>query len=122
MSKKIKERTKQLASQEKAIKKNLLGKSGGLKSKANKIGKTALIGGLVTLLIYGLYKAFFQGEYKPKKGKVQGQTTSGIVTEKLTTFLLPYLGKILDGFLEKKVSKSSNESEVKEESSSQVKT
>jgi len=119
MSKRIKERTKQLAAQEVAIKKKLLGKSGGLKSKANKVGKTALVGGLATLLIYGLYKAFFQGETKSKKSKVQGRSTSAIVTEKLMIFLLPYLGKVLDSFLEKKVNKPSASSEAKEESPSE---
>lgn len=119
MSKKIKERTKQLATKEIALKKQLLGQSGGLKSKANKVGKTALIGGIATLLIYGLYKAFFQGETKSKKGKIQGQSTSGIIIEKVASFLLPYLGKVLDGFLEKKVSKSSDDSDEKQKSSSQ---
>ncbi|MEP5614260.1 MAG: hypothetical protein ABJP45_18560 [Cyclobacteriaceae bacterium] len=120
MSKKIKERTKQLATKEVALKKKLMGTSGGIKSKANKVGKTALIGGLITLLIYGLYKAFVQGETKSKKSKVQGQTSSGIITEKLTTFLLPYLGKVLDGFLDKKASKPSVVSaEAKEETPSE---
>ncbi len=102
MSKKIKQRTQELAAKEKAIKKKLLGKSDSLQSKASKVGKTALIGGLVTLLIYGLYKAFFQGETKPKKTKVYGKSTSGIVAEKVIVFLLPYLGKVLDNFLEKR--------------------
>ena len=72
MSKKIKERTKELATKELAIKKKLLGKTGGIQSKASKVGKTALIGGLAALIIYGLYKAFFQGETKAKKSKSYG--------------------------------------------------
>lgn len=111
MSKKIKERTKQLASKEVAIKKKLLGKSGGIKSKANQIGKTALIGGLIALLIYGLYKAFFQGDSKSKKTKTYGKSTSGIIAEKVTAYLLPYLGKVLDNYFEKKSEVKSEEQE-----------
>ncbi len=102
MSKKIKERTKELADKEATIKKKLLGKTGVLQSKASKIGKTALIGGLVTLVIYALYKAFFQGETKSKKTKTYGTSPSGIVAEKVTTFLLPYLGKVLDNFFDRR--------------------
>ncbi len=117
MSKKIKERTKELATKEVAIKKKLLGKTDGLQSKASKIGKTALIGGLVALLIYGLYKAFFQGETKSKKTKLYGKSASGIVAEKVTTFLLPYLGKVLDNFLDKRSQAKEQTEENKEEDS-----
>lgn len=100
MSQKIKERTEELAKREQAIKGKLLGKSGSLKSKANRIGKTALIGGGITLVIYMIYKAFFT-ESKPSK-KIKGShSNSGVVTEKLVSFLLPYLGKILDRFFDK---------------------
>ncbi|MEP1094519.1 MAG: hypothetical protein ABJG78_05385 [Cyclobacteriaceae bacterium] len=120
MSKKIEERTKELATREIALKKKLMGSSEGIKSKANKVGKTALIGGLATLLTYGLYKAFFQGESKSKKSKIkQGQSTSGIITEKLVMFLLPYLGKVLDDFLEKKMSKPLENPEAKEENAAE---
>ncbi len=117
MSKKIKERTRELASKEIAIKKKLLGKKDGLQSKASKVGKTALIGGLAALLIYGLYKAFFQGETKSKKPKMYGKSASGIVAEKVTVFLLPYLGKVLDNFLDKKSqAEEKTEEDQKEES------
>jgi hypothetical protein len=115
MSKKIKERTKQLASKELALKKKLMGTSGGLKSKAETAGKTALIGGLVALIVFGLYKVFFQSESKSKKSKAVGKSSSAIITEKLMVFLLPYLGKILDDFLRKKLHKSTSDTSDKKE-------
>lgn len=114
MSKKIKERTKQLASKEKDLKKKLVGKTGGLKSKAEMVGKTALIGGLIAIIVYGAYKAFIQGDSKPKK-RAQQSSASGVVAEKVTTFLLPYLGKILDEFVIKRLGKSKSEPKKEEE-------
>ena len=99
MSKKIKERTKQLASREMELKKNLLGKSGS-KSKANKAAKTALAGGVVALILYFIYKSFFQDGKKTKKNKKEN-TISGVATEKFMAFILPYLGQILTSFLTK---------------------
>lgn len=115
MSRKIKERTKQLANRELTIKKKLLGESQGLKSRVNRAGKTALIGGGIALIIYAMYKAFFQNDSKPKKSRV-GRSTSGIVAEKVTTFLLPYLGKVLDDLIDKRKSNKVESSETEEES------
>ena len=112
MSKKIKEKAIELASRESEIKKKLFGKSGELKSKANRLGKTALIGGGIALVIFGLYKAFFQGEAKPKKNRGPDKSVSGIIAEKITVFILPYLGKILDNLFDNK-QENSKETEEK---------
>ncbi|MEQ9405342.1 MAG: hypothetical protein RIM99_17265 [Cyclobacteriaceae bacterium] len=118
MSRKIKERTKQLAAREKEIKKQLLGSSGS-KSKANKIGKTALAGGIAAFILYASYKAFFQTDKKPKKNKAARRSSSGIVAEKVIMLLLPYLAEILENFirsrsLEKKKEELSNKEESSE--------
>lgn len=108
MSKKIKERTKQLASREIELKKNLLGKSGG-KSKANKAAKTAVAGGIIAVVLYFVYRSFSQEGKKPKKSK-KTSPVSGVVTEKFLAFILPYLGELLTSFLNKpKESKNSKE-------------
>ncbi len=98
MSKRIKERTKELASKEMSIKKKLIGESGSFKSKANQIGSFALLGGGIALGVYVFYKVFFQDSEKLGKKKKEA-TTSQIRAEKLIVFLMPYLGKFLDRLL-----------------------
>ena len=92
MSRKIKERTKELALQEKRLKSQLIGGSNSLKSKANRVGKLALIGGVATLGIYAIYRIFFQDEPPKKKKKV----SSSNLSEKIIVFLLPYVGKLFE--------------------------
>lgn len=109
MSKKIKERTQALASREKAIKDKLVGKS-SLSSKANRIGKMALIGGVVALVLYAIYKSSFQGEKKSKKKTKGEKSASAAFTEKVATLALPYIGK----FLERLMSDSKEEKKEEE--------
>ena len=110
MSKRIKEKTKELASREIALKKKLLGDSGSLKSKANKTGKIILIGGVSVFILYAVYKSFFQSDEKSRKVRKKN-SISGIVTEKLMGFLLPYLSEFLDTFLGKRNKNKTEESE-----------
>lgn len=110
---KIKERSKQLASREKELKKKLVGGS-STKSKTSKIAKTALAGGAVALVLYIVYRSFFQEDKKPKKNK-RSKSASGAITEKLIAFILPYLGELISGFLNRS-NKSSNDQEVLDES------
>ena len=114
MSKKIKERTKELKGEEARLKKKLVGKSNNLTSKATKVGKTALIGGIVVLILYSIYKLFIEDDKKKGKKTKEKASGSNVVTERLTAFLLPYLGKILDNFFEKRTKKE----EPKEEKES----
>ena len=116
MSQKIKEKAAELASREAEIKRNLLGQSKNAQSKATRIGKTAIYGGLVTLLIYMIYKSFRSDrEEKSEKTLRPRPQTSGIITEKVVTFGLAYLGKFLDRYLEETAKKKKAQSDVPEE-------
>ncbi len=118
MSRKIKERTKELAAKEAELKSTLLGRSSNLQSKANRVGKVAIVGGITTLMIYMVYRSVSdsENEEKPKKAKYV-RTASSVIAEKLIVFLLPYLGKFLDRLLSDfSADRSSSKQETEEES------
>ena len=105
MSKKgsIEDRVKALSEQEEKIKRQLDSDSDEMKDKAMRVGKIALVVGLVTLVGYWLFNIFSdeeeEEEEKPKKKKKKRKSSDG-TTSRIATLLLPYLNKFLDGVLD----------------------
>lgn len=100
MSQKIKERAEALASKEAEIKKKLLGQSKDAQSKINRIGKTALFGGIAALILYLMLRPSSpNSEAKNKQVTPTKAGTSAIIVDKVVTFVLAYLGRFLDQYL-----------------------
>lgn len=100
----IKDRAKALAEREEKIKMQLDSSSDEMKEKAMRVGKIALIAGLVGLAGYWIFNSFFQeeedDEEKPKKKKKKKNKHASGSTSRITALLLPYLNRVLDGILE----------------------
>lgn len=109
MSKKetIEDRVKSLQEREQKIKLELDNDSDEMKSKVMRVGKIALIAGVVAILGYWIFNTIFQDEdeEKPKKKKKQNKESKGF-TQRVTALAMPYLNRVLDGIL--------NEEEVEE--------
>ena len=122
MSKKetIESRVKALAEREEKIKMQLDSSSDEMKEKAMRVGKIALIAGLVGLAGYWIFNAFFQDEEdeeeKPKKKKKKRHKHSSGSTSRITALLLPYLNRVLDGILEDEGMNDKKSTEEKRES------
>lgn len=122
MSKKetIESRVKALAEREEKIKMQLDSNSDEMKEKAMRVGKIALIAGLVGLAGYWIWNAFFQEEEeeeeKPKKKKKKKHKYSSGSTSRITALLLPYLNRVLDGILEDEGMREKKNTEEKRDS------
>lgn len=116
MTKTLKERKRELAMREEALKEELDLNSDGLKEKAKHVGKIALVSGGVALLGFWIYKAFFEEESdeKPSKKSKKRKKATKDLTSKLSAMAMPYLGKVLDSFLNENKEEVSKE-EVKRE-------
>ncbi|MEM7297246.1 MAG: hypothetical protein AAF391_03155 [Bacteroidota bacterium] len=106
MSKTLKRRTKELDEREKKLKIQLETSGDEMKEKAKTVGKVALISGLVALIGYWGYNAFFSDdedeEYvKPKKKKKKSKRSNDMWT-RLSGYVTPYIVNFLDELLELK--------------------
>lgn len=119
MSKKetIEERVKSLEAKEQKIKLQLDSSSDEMKDKAKRVGKVALIAGIVAILGYWIFNIIFQDddedEGQPKKKKKKNRQSGGF-TERLTALAMPYLNKALDGILDDESESEKKEGEDKE--------
>lgn len=101
----IEDRVKALSEREEKIKRQLDSDSDEMKDKAIRVGKIALVVGVVTLVGYWLFNIFSdeeeeeEEEEKPKKKKKKRKSSDG-TTSRIATLLLPYLNKFLDGVLD----------------------
>ncbi|MEQ9465995.1 MAG: hypothetical protein RLN88_01215 [Ekhidna sp.] len=104
MSKKetIENRVKALSEREEKIKLQLDNDSDEMKDKAMRIGKIALIAGGVALLGYWIFNMIFREEEEEEEDrpKKKRKRDSDGISSKVTAFILPYIGKILDGLLD----------------------
>ena len=101
MSKTIDQRVKELKSKEERLKLALSDNGDDLKEKAKRVGKIALVSGLVALAGYLIYKAFFEEEEedkpsgkKKKRHKPSHQSSYGL-TQRLSAYAMPYITKFL---------------------------
>lgn len=122
MSKKetIEQRVKSLTDREQKLKLQLDSDSDEMKDKAKRVGKVALIAGIVALLGYWIFNVIFhddevEEEERPKKKKKKKRDSDGI-SSKVTAFILPYIGKMLDGLLDEEAEESKKEKKELEES------
>lgn len=103
MSKKetIEDRVKSLEARERKIKLQIDSDSDEIKDRVMRIGKIALITGVVTILGYWIFNIIFQDddEEKPKKKKKKRNSESKGFGERMTALAMPYLNKMLDGLL-----------------------
>ncbi|WP_421763304.1 hypothetical protein [Ekhidna sp.] len=111
MSKKetIKDKVKSLEEREKKIKLQLDADSDEMKEKAMRIGKIALITGVVTILGYWIFNVIFndddeENEKPKKKRKTQGQG----ITSRLTALAIPYIERIIEGVIDEKEDEDEN--------------
>ncbi len=104
MSKKetIEDRVKSLEEREKKIKLQIDSDSDEMKDRALRIGKIALITGVITILGYWIFNIIFQDdeEEKPKKKKKNRGSESKGFSQRITALAMPYLNKMLDGILD----------------------
>ena len=121
MSKKetIEQRVKSLTEREQKLKLQLDSDSDEMKEKAVRVGKVALIAGGVALLGYWIFNVIFRDdeeeEDQPKKKKKKKKDSNG-VSAAVTAFILPYIGKMLDGLLDEEAEESKKEKKELEES------
>ncbi|WP_436517718.1 hypothetical protein [Ekhidna sp. To15] len=103
MSKKetIEDRVKSLEAREKKIKLQIDSDSDEMKDRAKRIGKIALVTGVVTILGYWIFNIIFQDddEEKPKKKKKKRNSESKGFGQRIGALAMPYLNSILDGIL-----------------------
>lgn len=103
MSKKetIEDRVKSLEARERKIKLQIDSDSDEIKDRVMRIGKIALITGVVTILGYWIFNIIFQDddEEKPKKKKKKRNSESKGFGERMTALAMPYLNKMLDSLL-----------------------
>ena len=97
----IEDKIKSLEAKEQKIKVQLDSNSDELKEKAMRVGKIALITGVVAILGYWIFNVIFQDdeEEKPKKRKKRNRESKGF-SERIVALAMPYLNKALDGILE----------------------
>ena len=104
MSKKrtIEDQAKALSQREEKLKLQLTSDSDELKDKAIRVGKIALVAGLVGLLVYWIFNMFSddEEEEKPKKKKKKRRSTSGGISSRLTALALPYLEKAIGSIMQ----------------------
>lgn len=98
MNQKIKQREEELKNREEQIKKALNQEGNLLKRKANKVGKIALAAGMVSLILYWIYNAFFVSEEeqtikRPKK------TQTSTFSQRILKLLTPYATKLLSDLI-----------------------
>ncbi|MEO9482320.1 MAG: hypothetical protein ABJG47_02700 [Ekhidna sp.] len=102
MSKKvtIEDRVKSLEAREEKIKLQLDADSDVIKGKAMRVGKIALISGIVAIVGYWVFNIIFDdGEKKPKRKKKKIRN-EGNFSSRIVALAMPYLNKILEGILE----------------------
>lgn len=105
MSKKqtIEDRVKSLEEREEKIKLQLDSDSDEIKEKVMRVGKIALITGIVSILGYWIFTVIFGGddeeEEKPKKKKKKRQDSGGF-TARITALAMPYVNRVIEGILE----------------------
>ncbi len=119
MSKKqtIEDRVKSLEEREQKIKLQLDSDSDEIKEKVMRVGKIALITGIVSILAYWIFNVFFgddDEDEKPKK-KSKRKKDGGGFSARITALAMPYVNKIIEGILE-----DEEESESKKESKEQA--
>ena len=105
MSKKktIEDQVKALSQREEKIKLQLTNDSDEMKDKAIRVGKIALVAGLVGLLVYWIFSLFSddeEEEEKTKKKKKKRKSNSGGITSRLTALAVPYLEKAISGIMD----------------------
>jgi len=101
MNQKIKEQDEKLKAKEEELKRSLHQDSNRLKNKASRVGKVALAAGIVSLLLYWIYKAFFYEEpteQEHTKKVVKAQSPSFL--QRLWTVLSPYATKMLTEYFQ----------------------
>ncbi|WP_462247579.1 hypothetical protein [Ekhidna sp.] len=119
MSKKasIEDRVRSLEARERKIKLQLDSDSDELKEKAMRVGKIALIAGVVSILGYWIFNIIFNDdeevEEKPKKKKKRAKDESGFGS-RIATLAMPYLNKFLDGILEDQLADNKEQEERKD--------
>lgn len=105
MSKKesIEKRVKALNEREEQIKRQLDSDSDEMKERVTRIGKIALVVGLVSLIGYWVFGGLFgdddeeeEVEKRPRKRSKSTRENEG-VGSMITAFILPYVQKIIDG-------------------------
>lgn len=108
----IEDRIKSLEAKEQKIKVQLDSDSDELKGKAMRVGKIALITGVVAILGYWIFNVIFQDdeEEKPKKRKKRNRESKGF-SERIVALAMPYVNKALDGILEGDEEEGKKESE-----------
>lgn len=100
--KSIKQQEKELQMREEKIKQQLDDDSDELKERLIRVGKIAAISGIVALIGYGVYRAFFAEEEeeeieKPEPQTVRKRSSPNRLSAMFTTFALPYLERIVEG-------------------------
>lgn len=117
MSKKetIEDRVKSLQEREQKIKLELDNDSDEMKSKVMRVGKIALITGVVAILGYWIFNTIFQDEdeEKPKKKKKRNKESKGF-TQRVTALAMPYLNRVLDGILNEEEDEEKTKTDSKE--------
>lgn len=106
MSKKetIEDKVKSLKEREEKIKLQIDADSDEMKEKVIRVGKIALITGVVTILGYWIFNVIFDDEdeeEKPKKKKKRKQSGQGI-TSRITALAIPYIERIIEGVIDDK--------------------
>ncbi len=97
MSKKrIDERIESLKLKEERIKLQLSKETDEIRGRAKRIGKIALVAGVVAILGYWIFNSFLSEDGKEKKKKKKQSKSSW---ERLATIATPYLNKFLDGVM-----------------------
>lgn len=95
----IEDRVQALKVREEKIKLQLDSDSTEMKEKASRIGKIALVSGIVAILGYWIFNIIFQEENEePKKKKKKRKESKGF-TERIVTLAMPYVNNALDGVL-----------------------
>lgn len=112
----IEDRVKSLEAREQKIKLKLDNNSDEMKDKAMRVGKIALIAGIVSILGYWLYNIIFQDdedEEKPKKRRKKRKEVNGF-SSRITALAIPYLSRFLDGILDPEDKNGAKSEESKE--------
>ena len=99
MSQKIKQRERQLKHKEERLKKALDQDGNILREKASRIGKIALIAGMISLFLYWIYNSFVDSEGEQEQVKSK-RSSSPSFTQRIGKLITPYITKLLAELLE----------------------
>ena len=110
----IDDRVKSLEEREKKVKLQLESNSEEVKRRFARVGKIALISGLLAILGYWIFNIIFQDDEEYEKPKKKKKVKSKGFTERIAALAMPYINNALDDLLSD-VNKDEKEQESNEE-------